>query len=104
MWKRHPTPSPAVGFLAVAFLCLRIEVPLLDKFFKLTGRSRTHERPVLKYTVHPLSLTQEDIHCMRMDASHVPKPVIQPSYAIEFKLSVGQNIMSDVHSLKRIKS
>jgi Tol biopolymer transport system component len=58
----------------------------------VTSRQVTLQRPELVFWIHPLVLTADDQHSMRLDAKHVPNPTLNDRLSSTFRLPVGVDI------------
>jgi hypothetical protein len=53
----------------------------------------TLEEPKLEFRVHLMELTSDDQHSMRLDAKHVPRPVVSDRRSGVFNLPLGVRIV-----------
>ncbi|KAI5994325.1 hypothetical protein EDD15DRAFT_788468 [Pisolithus albus] len=67
------------------------KVWLSYKAYKVWGQRETEEDPVTRYTVHPMSVTEEDKHNLQLDPSSIPLPRFRFQYP--FQLSLGHTIL-----------
>ncbi|KAG1719880.1 hypothetical protein EDB19DRAFT_2044892 [Suillus lakei] len=58
---------------------------------QITGSRRSFEQPKLKFTVHLMQLTTQDLHSLQFDPSTIPSPKFKNSYS--FKLPVGDSVV-----------
>ncbi|KAG1723067.1 hypothetical protein EDD22DRAFT_790202, partial [Suillus occidentalis] len=58
---------------------------------QITGSREYFERPKLKFTVHPMQLTAQDLHSLQLDSSTIPSPKFRDSFS--FKLPLGHSVM-----------
>ncbi|KAI6143616.1 hypothetical protein BKA82DRAFT_3983845 [Pisolithus tinctorius] len=59
--------------------------------YKVSGVRETREEPMTYFTVHTMSLTEQDKHSLQLDASIVPSPHFRFKY--EFRLAQGYTIL-----------
>ncbi|KAG1805444.1 uncharacterized protein BJ212DRAFT_1391820 [Suillus subaureus] len=58
---------------------------------QITGSREYFERPKLKFTVHPMQLTTQDLHSLQLDSSTIPSPKFRNLYS--FKLPLGYSVV-----------
>ncbi|KAG1848095.1 hypothetical protein DFJ58DRAFT_729994 [Suillus subalutaceus] len=58
---------------------------------QITGSREYFERAKLKFTVHPMQLTAQDLHSLQLDSSMIPSPKFRNSYS--FKLPLGHSVV-----------
>ncbi|KAG2340542.1 hypothetical protein BDR05DRAFT_937722 [Suillus weaverae] len=58
---------------------------------QITGSRRYFEQPKLKFTVHFMQLTTQDLHSLQFDSSTIPSPKFRNSYS--FKLPIGDSVV-----------
>ncbi|KIO11023.1 hypothetical protein M404DRAFT_20554 [Pisolithus tinctorius Marx 270] len=59
--------------------------------YKVSGVRETREEPMTYFTVHTMSLTEQDKHSLQLDASIIPSPHFRFKY--EFRLAQGYTIL-----------
>ncbi|KAG2051772.1 hypothetical protein BDR06DRAFT_958570 [Suillus hirtellus] len=58
---------------------------------QITGSREYFEQPKLKFTVHLMQLTAQDLHSLQLDSSMVPSPKFTNSFS--FKLPLGHSVV-----------
>ncbi|KAG2130165.1 uncharacterized protein EDB93DRAFT_1181059 [Suillus bovinus] len=58
---------------------------------QITGSREYLEQPKLKFTVHPMELTAQDLHSLQLDSSTIPSPKFRNSFT--FKLPLGHSVV-----------
>ncbi|KAG1818857.1 hypothetical protein EV424DRAFT_1619340 [Suillus variegatus] len=58
---------------------------------QITGSRKYFEQPKLKFTVHLMQLTAQDLHSLQLDSSVVPSPKFTNSFS--FKLPLGHSVV-----------
>ncbi|KAG2116832.1 hypothetical protein DEU56DRAFT_984881 [Suillus clintonianus] len=57
---------------------------------QITGSRESFEEPKLKFTVHPMQLTTQDLHSLQLDSSTIPSPKFRNSFS--FWLPLGHSV------------
>ncbi|KAG0705087.1 hypothetical protein DFH29DRAFT_316434 [Suillus ampliporus] len=58
---------------------------------QITGSRESFEEPKLKFTVHLMQLTAQDLHSLQLNSSTIPSPKFRSSYS--FKLPLGDSVV-----------
>jgi hypothetical protein len=58
----------------------------------LVGSRTSETLPTIKYTIQPFKLTDNDEQALRLDRTHIPRPVIESRFGSSFSLPVGCSI------------
>ena len=58
----------------------------------VTGRQETLQRPLIQFWIHPMNLTADDRHSMKLDSEHIPSPTVNDRLSSTFLLPVGVDI------------
>ncbi|KAG2340343.1 hypothetical protein BDR05DRAFT_889963 [Suillus weaverae] len=58
---------------------------------QISGLREHFEPPKLKFTVHPMQLTAQDLHSLQLDSSTIPSPQFRNSFS--FKLPLGHSVV-----------
>ncbi|KAH8114634.1 hypothetical protein DFH11DRAFT_1508479 [Phellopilus nigrolimitatus] len=60
--------------------------------YRASGYHLIRSEPILRFTLHPLELTEHDKQQMQMNSFHVPRPSVSSRGACNFSLPVGASI------------
>ncbi|KAL5513533.1 hypothetical protein ACEPAH_3932 [Sanghuangporus vaninii] len=60
--------------------------------YRASGRISAQTEPSVRYSVHPLELTEEDKHRLRMDSTFNPRPKVSEQGTFRFSLPIGTYI------------
>ncbi|KAG2136636.1 hypothetical protein DEU56DRAFT_857679 [Suillus clintonianus] len=64
---------------------------LVASSVQITGSRESFEEPKLKFTVHPMQLTTQDLHSLQLDSSTIPSPKFRNPFS--FKLCMGHSVV-----------
>ncbi|KIK47713.1 hypothetical protein CY34DRAFT_8765 [Suillus luteus UH-Slu-Lm8-n1] len=73
------------------FIIDAVENGRVSSDVQITGSRRSFEHPKLKFTVHLMQLTTQDLHSLQFDSSTIPSPKFRNSYS--FKLPIGNSVV-----------
>ncbi|KAH7105369.1 hypothetical protein BKA62DRAFT_386244 [Auriculariales sp. MPI-PUGE-AT-0066] len=60
--------------------------------FHISGERTSETLPSIRYTLHPLSLTEDDEQSLRLNPTHIPTPILNFRFEHYFFLPVGLEI------------
>ncbi|KAH9912631.1 uncharacterized protein BXZ73DRAFT_56103, partial [Epithele typhae] len=61
--------------------------------YRIRRTTNRRSEPSIRYTVHPLELTQDDRHRMQEDSRHHPRPRIHPHSSFTFTTSASTHLL-----------
>ncbi|KAG1768958.1 hypothetical protein EDD22DRAFT_843764 [Suillus occidentalis] len=77
------------------FLIDAVENGRVSSEVQITGSRRSFEHPKLKFTVHLMQLTTQDLHSLQFDSSTIPSPKFRNSYSFKLPIRKAQLLPSE---------